>query len=394
MTSESVPHSTTESIARSAPRVVLFAGGGSGGHISPGLAIAERLAEQAGDVRTLFFCSQRAIDETMLRHAGVSFTPVPATPPSLKPPALIRFVRNFRRSRRIAREAMRRESVTDVVALGGFVAAPVVAAARSLGIPVLMTNLDDPPGRANRWMAPRCTMVITAIDLPDRPGFAERVVGMPVRRCAISDRPRPICRTRLGLDADRPTLLITGASQGSTSINRFVMSVASSDPECFHERAWQVYHLCGDAQGDASTADELRRIYEDAGIPAVVEPFQHEMGLAWGAADLAISRAGASSVAEAAVNAVPTLFLPYPFHADQHQTRNARPLVEVDGAMIATDHVDPDRNVREIGPVLRSLMTDAARLTTMRDALTAHAPPDAAGEIASLILDALPGRSP
>lgn len=359
-------------------RVVVFAGGGSGGHISPGLAIAERLVELDPSARCHFICSQRAIDEAMLRRAGAAFTPVPASPPSLRPAAAVRFLLNFRASRAAARDLMQREGATDVIALGGFVAAPVVSAARALGLPVLMTNLDDPPGRANRWMAPRCTRVVTAIDLPDRPGFAERVVGMPVRRCAIADQPPEECRERLGLDPGRLTLLVTGASQGSTSLNRFVTALAASDPQAFD--GWQVYHLAG--QG---VDDEVRSAYRAAGVPAVVGPFQHEMGLAWGAASMAVSRAGASSVAEVAINAVPCLFLPYPHHADRHQHRNAQPLVASGGAAIADDLVDPGANLTHAGSRLRALLTDAPRREAMRAALSGRRPPDAAAAIASLV---------
>ncbi|MCZ6834710.1 MAG: glycosyltransferase [Planctomycetota bacterium] len=362
--------------------MVLFAGGGSGGHISPGLAIAERLVERDPSTRFRFVCSKRDIDRTMLTKAGAPFTPIAATPPAIKPSAGLRFLINFRASRKAIGAMIRDESVTDVVALGGFVAAPVVSEARAQGIPILMTNLDDPPGRANSWMAPKCSRVISAIDLPDHAGFAEQVVGMPVRRNAIASLSPQECRTRLGLDPDKPTLLITGASQGSTSINRLVTSLARTSPECF--KGWQIYHLAG-----TGADEEIRKAYEQAGIQALVEPFQHEMGLAWGCASLAISRAGASSVAEVAINAVPSLFLPYPYHQDHHQKKNAKPLLETGGVVLAIDHVDPERNLQEIGPVVKDLLASPDTLDSMQNSLATHRPPDAAGIIADLILDGI-----
>jgi UDP-N-acetylglucosamine--N-acetylmuramyl-(pentapeptide) pyrophosphoryl-undecaprenol N-acetylglucosamine transferase len=156
---------------------------------------------------------------------------------------------------------------------------------------------------------------------------------MPIRRRAIATGSPGKCRARLGLDVDRPTLLVTGASQGATSINEFMIALIQCDPKMFAD--WQVCHLSG--QG----ADEsMRAAYKRAKVRAVVQPFLNEMGLAWGAADLAISRAGASSVAEAAHNAVPTVFLPYPYHEDMHQKHNAQPLVDLGGAFIATDFID------------------------------------------------------
>jgi UDP-N-acetylglucosamine--N-acetylmuramyl-(pentapeptide) pyrophosphoryl-undecaprenol N-acetylglucosamine transferase len=360
--------------------VIVFAGGGSGGHISPGLAVAERLAERDEDVRCLFICSDRPIDAHMLERAGASFAPVPARPPSTRPRAVVRFVRAFRRSRSACVRLLETEQATHVVAMGGFVSAPAVSAARAARVPVTLVNLDEPPGRANRWIARRCNEVWSAVDLPERPGFATRTVGLPVRRCAIASGDAATCRARLGLEPDRRTLLVTGASQGSTSLNRFVTELAASRPDAF--RDWQILHLAG-----SEGVDDVTAAYERSGTQARVEPFLDEIGLAWGAATLSVSRAGANSVAEVAANAVPTLFLPYPFHRDMHQRRNAQPLVDAGGAAVADDRVRPEDNVATAGPVLVALMSDADALAAMRTRLTTHRPPDAADAIAGLLLD-------
>lgn len=361
---------------------IIFAGGGSGGHLSPGLAIDERLREIAPlpQSRSIFLCSNRAIDATMLQEAGVRFVALPATPPSKRPAALLRFLRSFHASKRQAREVMQREKATRVVAMGGFVAAPVVAAAKSLGVPVLLVNLDAPPGKANRWMAKRCDQVISAIDVPMLPGFASRVVGMPIRRRALSPASPNECRVRLSMAPTIPVLLITGASQGATSLNALMIELARTQPRLFD--GWQILHLAG------HSADEsVRAAYDSAGIIAKVEPFLHEMGLAWGAADLAISRAGANSVAEIAHNAVPALFLPYPFHSDMHQRHNAQPLVNLGGALMEMDRIEAADNARAIAPVLESLLRDDARRQRMRQALRSRPSPDAALTIAKMCCD-------
>ncbi|MHC5022948.1 MAG: UDP-N-acetylglucosamine--N-acetylmuramyl-(pentapeptide) pyrophosphoryl-undecaprenol N-acetylglucosamine transferase [Planctomycetota bacterium] len=365
--------------AAEAPRTILFAGGGTGGHISPGLAIAERLAEIDPAARCLFICSERPLDAAMLDEVGAVSISVPATPPAVRPAAALRFLRRYRESLRAIRRALQEHRVDQVVALGGFVAAPAVSAAAREHIPVCLLNLDATPGKANRLMARRCDRVYSAVDLPERPEFAEAIVGMPIRRRALAPEDAAGCRARLGLDPGTPTLLITGASQGAASINRFVTSLAGSEPETFDD--WQVLHLAGPKE-EAS----VRAAYEAAEVPAVVLGFLHEMGLAWGAADLAVSRAGASSVAEAAANAVPTLFLPYPWHRDEHQRRNAEPLVAVGGAVLARDRIDASPNMREVGPVLRDLMTDHARRQAMHDALRANPPADAASDMARRLL--------
>ena len=117
-----------------------------------------------------------------------------------------------------------------------------------------------------------------------------------------------------------------------------------------------------------------------------MQPFLDQMGLAWGAAELAISRAGASSVAEAAQNAVPTLFLPYPYHKDMHQKHNAQPIVDAGGAVMAIDRIDAAANVREVSPVLAELLKSKSRRDTLRERLRAAPMPDAAMTIARMLV--------
>jgi UDP-N-acetylglucosamine--N-acetylmuramyl-(pentapeptide) pyrophosphoryl-undecaprenol N-acetylglucosamine transferase len=315
----------------------------------------------------------------MLDRARVAFEQIPGSPFSLRPGALARFARDFVRSRRAARAILHRLAAERVVAMGGFVAAPVVAAAVAEHLPVTLVNLDAPPGKANRWIARHCQQVLTAVPVPEMPHFARRVVGMPVRKAALAPGPPDVCRRELGLDPSVPTLLVTGASQGARSINRLLVALAESDPTTFN--GWQLLHLSG-------TSDEqtLRAVYTAAGVAAQVRPFQHEMGLAWGGADLAVSRAGASSVAEAWANAVPTVFLPYPHHRDRHQLRNAQPMAKAGGAVLEVDRLDQAQNLRRAGATIRELLRDAARRETMRANLGRHQAPDAATTIARLLL--------
>jgi UDP-N-acetylglucosamine--N-acetylmuramyl-(pentapeptide) pyrophosphoryl-undecaprenol N-acetylglucosamine transferase len=367
---------------------IVFAGGGSGGHISPGLAIAERLQEAAGEMgvqaKALFACSTRAIDRTMLAQAGVSFRAMSAAPASMNPIKAVKFFLAFRKGRAEAEAMLRESGASLVVAMGGFVTGPVVAAANRLGIPVLLVNLDATPGKANRWIAKRSARVISAMPTPKFPGFASKQVGFPLRKGAVTRLSREACREALGLDRERPVLLVTGASQGATSLNRLLAHLASTETSLFHE--WQVLHLAG-AGGDAP----LRETYAASKVAAKVEPFLHEMSLAWGAADLAISRAGANSVAEAAANGVPTFFFPYPYHRDLHQKWNAQPLADSGGAFIVLDQIDAAKNAKAVLPMLRSLMNDPAKRGMMREAIRRHAAPDAAREIAGIAVGMVAG---
>jgi UDP-N-acetylglucosamine:LPS N-acetylglucosamine transferase len=200
-----------------------------------------------------------------------------------------------------------------------------------------------------------------------------------VRSAGLAGRPAADCRRELGLDPARPTLLVTGASQGAGSINQMMIRFVKGEPSPL--ATWQIIHQTG-----RDGADEVRTAYAAAGVPALVEPFFTKMGLAWGAADLAVSRAGAGSVAEAWANRVPTVFMPYPYHADDHQKLNALPLERAGGAVVVTDHVDPDANLQGAGRALAARLGDAPARAAMRQALERLGPVDGAARVAAALV--------
>jgi UDP-N-acetylglucosamine--N-acetylmuramyl-(pentapeptide) pyrophosphoryl-undecaprenol N-acetylglucosamine transferase len=257
-----------------APKCVLLAGGGSGGHISPGLAIAERMKAIDPTCRPVFVCSQRPIDAQMLGEAGAEYVAIPAEPMSLRPRKLLRCARSFMRGRAEVLRMVDRLRPSWVVSLGGFVTAPVVHAARARGVPVLLVNLDATPGRANRWVARRAREVVSAIPTPSLPGFAREIIGMPLRRLALAPAEQASCREQLGLLPGVRTLLVTGASQGANSLNDFLLLQAQRAPGAFKD--WQILHLCG--PGASGGAARFEAGYRAAGVHAVVLPFLHRMG--------------------------------------------------------------------------------------------------------------------
>lgn len=375
--------SETRSGGPAGMRSIVLAGGGTGGHISPGLAIAERIRAIDSSVRIVFACSSRAIDAAMLTDAGAEYHPVRAEGFSLNPKKLLRFVRGIKRGRDDARRLIAEVRPAWVVCLGGFVTPPVVAAAAAAGIPILLVNLDATPGRANRWVHRYATRTISAVAVPKIPGFAEAVIGMPIRRVAIAPASAELCRAEVGLDPHSPVLLITGASQGSQSLNDLAVAMARSHGAAF--RDWQVLHLCG--SNPAGGIARYERAWREAGIRAAVLPFLHRMGVAWGAAELALSRAGASSVAEAQANRVPTIFAPYPYHKDMHQRENAKPLVDAGAALMEVDAVDPESNLGGLGARVIELMASGGRRLEIRRALSEFPPPDSAERIAEFLVN-------
>lgn len=359
----------------------MLAGGGSGGHISPGLAIAERLAQLEPNVRCIFACSERAIDLSMLDAAGAPSRPIPARPFSASPKGLWAFLSSSLAARRASDRLMRDLSPDWVVSLGGFVSAPVAAAARRARVRVLLVNLDAVAGRANRWISRRADVVVSAVPAKGLAVVPESIVGVPLRRSTRPALDPAASREALGLDPAKKTLFVTGASQGAASINRFMAAFAAASDQPL--RGWQVLHQCGPRGDDVGW---LQEAYSAAMVRAVVVPFIDRMGLAWGAADAALARAGANLVWEVRQAMVPAVFSPYPWHKDLHQEANARELVEAGGAVIAYDQLEPAKNLESIGGALREVLGHAARRVAMKHALEALPKVDAADRIAAWLL--------
>lgn len=363
-----------------AARTLIFAGGGTGGHIFPALAIAEQARKLAPGVRCIFVCSHRPLDSQILTKEGAEFRVVPAMPFGVRPRALVRFARSWgpsiRAGRALIRECRASGSDVRVIAMGGFVAAPIAHAAVAERATLLLVNMDAIPGKANRWIARKADRIVTSAPVEGEPW--ERIPPI-VRAAALASKDAGECRRALGMNAERQTLLVTGASQGAKSINQLLISLVDSKPDVF--RDWQVIHQTG-----ANEEAGVRRAYEAAGVPALVQPFFDGMGLAWGAADLAVSRAGAGSVAEAWANAVPTIFLPYPYHKDQHQRFNAGQLVEAGAAVLNEDLIDAERNLNGAGMTLALLMTEPQARVKMKGAFGALGPANGAERIARIIV--------
>ncbi|MEI7657773.1 MAG: glycosyltransferase [Phycisphaerae bacterium] len=356
----------------------IFAGGGTGGHIFPGVAIAEQLQPLAPGCDLHFVCSERPGDGTMLQASGRPFTSIPAQPFGLRPRTLLRFLGSWGASVRAVRSIIaskRSNGPVVMVAMGGFVAAPAAQAARAEGVPIVLVNLDAVPGRANRWIARHAQRVLTAAKVP---GINWEYARPIIRRSAMAPGDREACRRLLHLDPARTTMLVTGASLGARTINDFLGAWVDRHGALL--RGWQVIHQTG--QGEHAA---LRQVYERAGVPAVVVPFLESMGAAWGAADVAVSRSGAGSVAEAWANRVPTLFLPYPHHKDEHQRLNALPLQELGAAVIERDLVDPAANLAAAGETLATLIRDPERRHAMAQRLSEHGPPEGARVVAHAV---------
>lgn len=381
---------------------IVFAGGGSGGHIYPALAIAEqvrRLAERGGESqpRLIFVCSDRAIDKAILDAAGVRFVVSPAKPVLLSARGVARFCMSWLpavgHAQRLLADAARLGPV-EVCAMGGFVAAPVVRAAGRKGVGVTMVNLDAVPGKANRWIGPRSRRVFTAARVQGMErgggrGPAWEMIPPIVRAAAGGDGDegkddRGAIRRRLGIEPSRPVLMVTTGSQGLRSVNAFLAAFAVSEhgQKTLRDGGWHVLHQTG-----RNLDGPVREAYAAAGVEATVVPFTEQIADWWRSADAAVATAGAGNVAEAWCSRVPTLFMPYPYHKDEHQRYNALPLVEAGAAVLGTDRIDAAANVAENGAALAGLLGNANARAAMRRALEGLGPADGAARVARALLD-------
>ena len=361
-----------------------FAGGGTGGHIYPAVAVAEKLKKIEPAAKIHFFCSSRDIDKKILSKAGFDFTQLPAEGLSIRPAGLLRFVRTFFQSAKIAREKITQCPNPVIIGIGGFVAAPVCWTAYKRKRPVFLINVDIIPGKANKLIARWAKEVFVQFD--ETKQYLKRcknkisVVGCPLRSSFDNPNPKKAIE-RLGLDTNKKILLITGASSGSQNINRTVCSLVGF-LNGFAD-TWQVVHLAG-----ANNFEEVKNGYPDAVISYKVIDYYDDMADLLSAADLLIGRSGAVSVAEYAAAAVPSICMPYPYHKDRHQYLNAGKLVEA-GAAIIVDDVPDEQDRREwLAEELFSLMKNDAKLSEMKENCRTIAKTDAAEQIARELINA------
>jgi len=354
---------------------VLFAGGGSGGHVFPNMAVGERLPE----FRHVYLVSNRAVDASIVEKSSLEAVALPAAPLSLRPKGAFRFLLNWGPSVRATRGAIRaakQRGPVAMIASGGFVSAPAMQAAKAEGIWSAIVNLDATPGKASRFAARVAReRYIVSGDPPDGwTGIA------PVVRAAFGSLPNAEeARGRVGLDPSKQTLLVTGGSQGAESLNRAMLWALRVKPGALV--GWQALH-----QASGDLAGELETAYREAGIGARVVPFIDDMPAAWASADLAIARGGAGTVGEAWASRTPLIALPYPHHADAHQLKNIAAMHAAGAAFGVIDRVDDEKT----GPaLLEELTTLIGELGAVRSAAAGLAPPDGAETLARRLKEAL-----
>jgi UDP-N-acetylglucosamine--N-acetylmuramyl-(pentapeptide) pyrophosphoryl-undecaprenol N-acetylglucosamine transferase len=338
----------------------LIAAGGTAGHVRPALAVAEAL--RARGVSVTFAGSPDRVESQLVPEAGYELDTfaISGFPRKLGlglACALVRAVRAPFACLRIL--GRRRPDV--VLGAGGYVAGPMVLAARLRGIPAALTEADAHLGLANRLAAPFARRVFLAYPIPGRDGSKYRVVGRPVPPSHLGAS-REAARERFGLPANGPVLAVFGGLAGAQALNEFSVDV-------FGDEGPAVLHIAGERDFEALRPRVARADY-------VLVPTAESFGEALAVADLALSRAG-GTVWELAATGTPSILVPYPHATSDHQALNARYFEQGGGALVVRQE-----ELERVPALVAELLADEVRLEEMSMAMRALAKPEAADEIA------------
>ena len=373
------------------PLSVVLAGGGTAGHIEPAMAVADALRALDADVRITALGTQRGLETTLVPARGYRLELIPPVPLPRKPTLdLLRLPARVVRSVRRTRAVLDATDADVLVGFGGYVALPAYLAARGgLGrrraVPIVVHEANASAGIANKVGARLARRVLAAVPgsgVKARGSDEAEIVGIPVRpTIAGLDRAatREQAREHFGLPSHGPVLLVFGGSQGARSLNEAVAGAATE----LAEAGVSVLH----AHGPKNTVDVA--VNESAvvdGRPAaryVAVPYLTRMDLAYAAADLAICRSGAMTVAEVSATGLPAIYVPLP-HGNGEQELNARPIVESGGGILLADSALTSRYVAE---KIVELITDSAALTRMSAGASSAGHRDAATTVARIVLD-------
>ena len=358
---------------------VLIACGGTGGHLFPGIAVAEVLSARGHDVTLLI--SEKKIDSIAASgHKDLRFEKMPfLAMPKPWSPKMIGFLSGLWKGMKQCRKIIQDHQISVVIGMGGFTSFAPLYAGRKEKCRTLIHESNAIPGKANRLNARYADTVLCGLEACKAhfPKHGDvRVVGTPIRT-AMRQTSKEDAHAFFKLDPKKKTLLIMGGSQGARGVNR----VVGMTLEQFEKMGIQVLHIAG-----PTDYEEVRDVYaKHPLLPQYVAAFCHRMDLAYRAADLAIARSGASSMSELAYFGVPSLLVPYPFAAEDHQTRNAEIF---DKAGASKMLIEKDLNADILADAVRGILTKSKKSEEMKRAANKIAVRNSAEKIADLIVKA------
>lgn len=380
------------------PRPILFAAGGSGGHLFPAMAVADELRRRRPDRLTMIVASDKAIDRTILADSPHSPLHLPAIAPSKIWQQPIAVVRGSWQAYRAATQLVSEHSPAVVVGCGGFASAPLVCAAIRAKVPVVLLEQNVVPGRATVWFSRWARTICLSFEetrafLPravqQRGPDSLPVTGTPVRaefierfRESSRDSPSPPLPGGAGSRSQSPPplLVILGGSQGSSHLNEsFFIWAMTHPPEL---RGWRVVHQTGmdDHPALARRAVALAGFIDYEAVSFLASPAELYRG-----ASLIVGRAGATSLAELACLGIPAVLLPLPTAARDHQTANARWYADRGAALMATQRATPVETSGEWQRLLPPLLCQSEQREKLSQSMRATGRSSAGQQIANII---------
>jgi len=374
---------------------IVFAGGGTGGHLFPGLAVAERLSGDLPQVRVTFAGSGLRFEQAHVTAAGFEYLPLRCRPLPRRLREVFPFVSNNLNGYREAVRFLAGQRVAAVVGLGGYGSVPMARAAIRCRIPLVLLEQNAVPGRATRWLAPAATIVCTAFEEANQylgSRCPVRVTGNPIRASFTrhlvalrayaangnGDSPRASGSGTSNGNNHYKVLLVLGGSRGARSLNQYVPLALYKVGAAL--QGWRVVHQAGRAD-----VKPTRQRYGKLGLKATVVPFVADMPRLLARADLAVCRAGGTTLAELAAAGVPGILLPYPYATDDHQRKNADVFSAAGGCFTLDEREIPGRLDRPLAHALSVLLADHAKRVAMSQAVARLAQLDATWDVATMI---------
>lgn len=357
---------------------LLIAGGGTGGHLFPGLAIARAFEQRFADCAVLFVGTEHGLESRLVPERGYPLAFVPFA--RLKNTGAREKLRNLARvpgSLLESRRILKRFGPRIVIGVGGYASGPMVLAAALRGLPTAICEQNSVPGLTNRILARVTKRIFTAFEAAGAhfPAKKVRLVGNPVRE-DLAGR-----TTRRPGEGDRRSLLVLGGSQGARFLNEQVPVLLDALRQQAPEATFSVRHQAGKGNGEA-----VQQRYAALGFEARVDEFIDDMPGAYDEADFVICRAGALTISELAVSGRPALFVPFPYAADDHQSKNAQAMVDA-GAALMVQQVQFEE--RRLATELAGLLWPGARLGEMSERARGLGKPHAVDAIVDGCLELL-----
>lgn len=336
----------------------LISCGGTGGHLSPGIALAEALTARGH--RATLLISQKKIDARLAgKYPHLAFVAIPGAPFTWKPVGLVRFLITHTRGFFQSWSLVRRHQPAAVVGFGGFTATAIIVAAALRRVPVALHEANRVPGKATRVLSrfARRVYLPVGVKLPEAKPESVRYAGLPVRQ-EIRRLDRREARARFSLAPDGPVVVVFGGSQGATPLNEW----ARRELPQFAANGVQFCCVTGPGKGP----DEVLELKSQSGatVRAVFMTFCDDVAALLSAADLVVGRAGAGTIAELIRCETPAVLVPYPQAADNHQAENARVFAQQGGGLVVEQ-----QQLGFLGETVRRLLADESVLQRMKGQL-------------------------